>query len=331
MDKDVCKKFQDVRNLLSDELSSSGSYNFKDGEPLNKYCDSKKCNSDYNKISAGCLYLLDAFFKDNSVFDSVAKSNINIVDYISIWLSYMLNLGKSEQEDNITVFYSEYIYNYDKYKMEINKLTDYDNYKKLLDKKNDVLNMDSKIVSKFYNAFKLLCEMYTEFDDDQKKCTKCSGKAEEFVKICKELNDSNNNEYSTYCQTLSTLSNDYNNLKNESKDDKPLPEINTKDNNIKCPEKNLKQTSEEISEQFSEDTSSSSIASKLIPVLLILSAIPIFLGIAYKYSLFGFRKRFQKQKLREKIKNARVVFLEPIFGLGLSITLHLIFYNLNTN
>ncbi|EAA18386.1 hypothetical protein [Plasmodium yoelii yoelii] len=27
----------------------------------------------------------------------------------------------------------------------------------------------------------------------------------------------------------------------------------------------------------------------------------------------------------------RVVFMEPIFGLGLSITLHLIFYNLNNN
>ncbi|SCL84244.1 Plasmodium variant antigen protein Cir/Yir/Bir, putative, partial [Plasmodium chabaudi adami] len=50
--------------------------------------------------------------------------------------------------------------------------------------------------------------------------------------------------------------------------------------------------------------SSSSIASKLIPALLIF-AIPLFLGIAYKYSLFGFDKRLQRQYIREKLKKIK--------------------------
>ncbi|SCL84051.1 Plasmodium variant antigen protein Cir/Yir/Bir, putative, partial [Plasmodium chabaudi adami] len=51
-------------------------------------------------------------------------------------------------------------------------------------------------------------------------------------------------------------------------------------------------------------SSGSSIASKLIPALLIF-AIPLFLGIAYKYSLFGFDKRVQRQNLREKLKKIK--------------------------
>ncbi|SCL94317.1 Plasmodium variant antigen protein Cir/Yir/Bir, putative, partial [Plasmodium chabaudi adami] len=58
----------------------------------------------------------------------------------------------------------------------------------------------------------------------------------------------------------------------------------------------------EASVQLSEyKPSSSSVASKLIPALLVF-AIPIFLGIAYKYSLFGFDKRLHRQYLREKLK-----------------------------
>ncbi|EAA19624.1 putative yir1 protein, partial [Plasmodium yoelii yoelii] len=52
---------------------------------------------------------------------------------------------------------------------------------------------------------------------------------------------------------------------------------------------------------ISEVTSSSSIVSKLIPVVSIFAAISIFLGISYKYSLFGFRKRVQKH-LRKILK-----------------------------
>ncbi|WBY59669.1 PIR protein [Plasmodium yoelii yoelii] len=102
-------------------------------------------------------------------------------------------------------------------------------------------------MSKFYNAFKLLCNI-------------------------------------AYNQILSTLSTDYNNLKNycnikgaNCKDFPSIPEITPN-----------------ISVQISEVTSSSSsLGNKL------------FLFYRYLYSLFGFQKRAQKQYLREKIKNIK--------------------------
>ncbi|CDU17373.1 uncharacterized protein PY17X_0800700 [Plasmodium yoelii] len=304
MNKQMCKRFKDVREWISDELKGKENYEIKDDTPLNNYsCNiNNNCQRDFDKISAGCLYLLDEFIKDCGVNSSPVKNIINIVDYILIWLSYMLNLTNSEGESNITCFCREYIYYCDKYNNKINELTDYDNYKDLLDKKNYVLNMDSYDVPKFYEAFKLLCEMYTEFDEKKKDCTNCSEKASQFVEKYKKLYKDHITKDSSYSKVLCTLSNDYDNFKkkyNESDccESSPLPTIEKE----KIPEICFEQTA-----QISEDTSSSSsIASKLIPVLLIFAAIPIFLGIAYKYSLFGFRKRFKKQYLREKINNIK--------------------------
>ncbi|ETB63209.1 hypothetical protein YYC_00257 [Plasmodium yoelii 17X] len=318
MDKEVCKRFNNVRKWISDELID-GKYKFNDYNFLNNDCNNNNflnnysCNNndfqnDLNRISAGCLYLLDEFIKDCGVNPSPVKNIINIVDYILIWLSYMLNLDKSEENNNINDFYREYIHDCDKYNKKITELTDYKDYKDLLDKKNYVLNMDSNDVPEFYKAFKSLCEMYTEFDENMTNCTNCSEKAEEFVKTYKELyKDHISTKDSSNSKILCTLSNDYDNFKkkyNESKcsESLPLPTIEKEKILEICSEQNSKKTNLAGYEQFSEDTSSSSsIASKLIPVLLIFAAIPIFLGIAYKYSLFGFRKRSQKH-LREKLK-----------------------------
>ncbi|ETB59031.1 hypothetical protein YYC_03323 [Plasmodium yoelii 17X] len=301
MNKEVCEKFKKVLDAFPDTLDKSGNYQFNDFGLLNNGCNNNNfsnnycsniefsdflCNnisqSDFDKISAGCLYLLDEFIKDCGVNPPPARNNINIVDYIMIWLSYMLNLKESEK-DNITCFYGTYVYYCDKYTKEINELTDYKSYTGLINTKMNILNMDNKILSKFYKAFKLLCEMYTEFDENKKDCTKCLGKSEEFVKIYEELNDPNNTNDGGYCQAWSTLSNDYKNLKNKCKDDKFLPEINTKQTDAKCSEQASKKNSEQLyAQDYEVASSSSSIASKLIPVLSIFGAIPIFLGIAYK-------------------------------------------------
>ncbi|ETB63523.1 hypothetical protein YYC_00047, partial [Plasmodium yoelii 17X] len=132
MNKEVCKKFQDVRTSLSDELEGNGIPEFNDDSFLNKYCYFGKCNSDFDRINAGCLYLLEAFFKDSSVFESIAKNNINVVEYILIWLSYMLNLNKSEGHDNIRDFYNFKINSHDEYKNVINGVRHYENYKGLI-------------------------------------------------------------------------------------------------------------------------------------------------------------------------------------------------------
>ncbi|CDU16865.1 uncharacterized protein PY17X_1049701 [Plasmodium yoelii] len=321
MNKQMCEKFQEVRSSLPDQLNSSGYYQFKDEDFLNKYCDSNQCQSDYDRISAGCLYLLDQLYSDSGVLPSPKDSNPYIVDYILIWLSYMLNLPNSKEEDNIKVFYSSHINSCDKYKTEISELkyrdNDYDNYKGLIDKRKEFLYMDNNIVPKFYEAFKSLCNLYNELDYETKNCENYLEGDNEFDKKYKELKDYDITNSSPYKEMLSTLSTDYDDFKKECKDISSSTSKESEqspgrihgqtpvdssgedaDNLVKL----FAQDSESSFGQISEVTSSSSsIVSKLIPVLLIFGAIPIFLGISYKYSLFGFRKRVQKH-LRKKLK-----------------------------
>ncbi|VTZ76135.1 PIR protein [Plasmodium yoelii] len=292
MDKEVCNNFIYVMTKFPDKLGTDGKYYFNDDEHFKKYCSNQNCVNELEKVSAGCLYLFDAFFKDSSVFESVAKSNINIVDYIIIWLSYMLNLKTPGTKSNLEHFYETNINN-DKYKNTIDKVEGCSSYKELIDK-TKMMNMDIKDISKFYEVFKLLCEMYTEFDENKKDCAECSKKASQFASKYKELSENSDiTSNSPYNKVLCTLSNDYDKLKGKSNDSSLFPTIDKTKITIKCPE------------QISEVTSSSSTANKLFIVLSIFGAIAIFLGISYKYSLFGFRKRFQKQKLREKIKNIK--------------------------
>ncbi|CXI87153.1 BIR protein [Plasmodium berghei] len=298
MDANICSNFLLVRNWFPDNLID-GQYKIVDDQHLKKYCSGNSCDSDLEKINAGCLYLFNEFFGSSEYFESVAKSNTHIVEYIMIWLSYMLNL-KENNDNQISAlqhFYTTYINKQERYTNTITDVTEYNSYKDLIDKTN-MVNMDIKDISKFYSAFKLLCEMYTGFDTNTSNCT-CSEKANKFVEEYKELNN-NNNKGSSYNKILSTLSTEYNKLKNECKDAQgsnfpPLSEINTSKISVK--------SFEETSAQTSVATSSnSSIGNKLFTVLSIFGAIAFFLGISYKYSLFGFRKRPPKQHLRGKLK-----------------------------
>ncbi|EUD72211.1 hypothetical protein YYG_02912 [Plasmodium vinckei petteri] len=92
---------------------------------------------------------------------------------------------------------------------------------------------------------------------------------------------------SSYREILSSLSTDYNNFKSDC--------------DGKCNCYNNIPTLPKI-----KAPPSLSIVSKLIPVSLIFAAMPIFLGIAYKYSLFEFDNRLQRQYLREKLKKIKM-------------------------
>ncbi|CDS44975.1 YIR protein [Plasmodium yoelii] len=302
MNKQVCEKFENLWDKFPDKLDSSNNYQFKTENFLDSYCVSDSCDTAFEKINGGCLYLFNKIFGSSELFKSVANSNINIVDYILIWLSYMLNLKEQQGNDsNLPFFYNTTINN-DRYQKIITDVTEYSNYKDLIDQKKYFLDMDKKIISNFYEAFKLLCEMYAEFDDKTQYCAKCSKNAIQFVSKYKEMNQNSDiTSNGSYNELLSTLSNDYNNFKeycnskgNKCKD---YPDLLTIEKNQNFAQKIA---------QSSEDTpSSSSITTRLFTVLSIFGAIGFLLGISYKYSLFGFRKRFQKQKLREKIKNIK--------------------------
>ncbi|ETB56996.1 hypothetical protein YYC_05343 [Plasmodium yoelii 17X] len=283
-----CRKFLLVRNWFPDQLIH-GKYHFYGDENFKEYCTSNRCDGDIEKINAGCLFLFDAFFKDSSVFKN--HNNIDIVDYIIIWLSHMLNLKPQENMSNISYFYNINIKNHEKYTNSITGVPGYNSYKDLIDKKKELMDISNEKLSKLYNLFKILCNIYTNFDDKNPDCGKYITNANEFVNKYQEVyGDYSNTDSSLYRQILSNLSIGYGNFKKKCKDIPPLLDTKT--------DQTFAQTSEVTS-------SSSSIGNKLFIVLSIFGAIGFFIGISYKYSLFGFRKRAQKQKLREKIKNIK--------------------------
>ncbi|CDS44041.1 YIR protein, partial [Plasmodium yoelii] len=290
MNKEVCEKFMSIWEFFPDKLKE-GKYEFKDKNFLDGYCDSYSCDSDFEKISAGLFYLLNQFFGPSGLFKNNAKNKNDIFDYIMIWLSYMLNLKENQSNDSLKYFYNTDIKNNQKYTNSIVGFTEYNNYKELLDD-NKIVNIDINNMSKFYVPFKSLCNMYYEFNGDNKKCKKYLDDDNEFFKKYKELNeDSSITNDSSYSKILSALSTDYNKLKEKCKEGKS--------GNILS----LSEIATDISALSSEDTpSSSSITTRLFTVLSIFGAIGFLLGISYKYSLFGFRKRFKKQQIREKIK-----------------------------
>ncbi|VTZ79801.1 PIR protein [Plasmodium yoelii] len=300
MDDKICRKFFSLRTSISDKLDNEKNYKITNEQPIKEYCTNGKCSNNIGKINAGCLFLFDSLFKDSSVFSYYTKNNINFVDYIIIWLSNMLSQIEDKENDSLKFFYTTYINN-DKYTNPISGVEDhYSSYKDLIDKKN-IMNMDMKIISKLYDAFNTLCMLYIEFDDKSPDCNKYLKYADEFDKKYKKLNkDPSITVNNSYNQLLCTLSTDYDNFKKKysnvrSCESSPLPTIE------KCV-----QSSELTSSQtFEVASSNSSITNKLFIVLSIFGAIAFFLGISYKYSLFGFQKRFKKQQIREKIKNIK--------------------------
>ncbi|ETB56479.1 hypothetical protein YYC_05552 [Plasmodium yoelii 17X] len=223
MNKEVCIRFKNVSKWLSYDVIKGIDTNFD--ENLKKYCnkgscgegsgdegsceegsgDEGSCDGIFDKINAGCLYLFDEFFAGYDQFTSVAKRNINIADYILIWLRYMLDLTRNGDNVNIDSFYDIYIYNGKKYNEKIKQVTGYMNYKELIDKKKNLMSIDIKAMSKFYDAFILLCDICTGVNEENKNCDTFSEQAEEFVEKYDELNEEYYNVKNMYSQRRITI------------------------------------------------------------------------------------------------------------------------------
>ncbi|CXH20747.1 BIR protein [Plasmodium berghei] len=247
MNKEVCESFLNVWEVFPDKLTKNNGYHeINDGNFLNSYCGSYSCDTDLKKIDAGFFYLVNKFFGASGVFKNNAKSNINAVEYIIIWLSHMLNL-KDKQGNILTNFYKVYINNQDKYKNTINGVEGCSNYDDLIYKKNELMKITNEKLSKFYAPFKSLCEMYSIFGDDNKNCTKCLEKAKEFVEKYKELSEDYSITNDSSCnKILCTLSNDYDNFKKKCKDSSSFPTIDKPNITPKCPEQTSEQNSKQI-------------------------------------------------------------------------------------
>ncbi|CDS44060.1 hypothetical protein YYC_00076 [Plasmodium yoelii 17X] len=288
MDDTLCGKLDYLRKHLSDELRGKAETEFKKIANYKNYCPSENCDTNLDQITIGFLWLLEQYFTKYPIKGDNEYNIEPFFIYIILWLSYKLNQSSENSTTKIYDFYTKNVINNTKYGNFISDSNRYTNLKDFIDKQKDLLNINIKDLSNFYDASKLICSMYSNKATNINKDALLNN-ANEFVKKYQELNrDSNNIDGSSYKQILSVLSTDYDNIKNISTNITSLPEITAN-----------------VSALSSGDTSSSSIGTKLFTVLSIFGAIAFFLGISYKYSLFGFRKQFQKQKLREKLKNVK--------------------------
>ncbi|CAD2097374.1 PIR protein CIR protein [Plasmodium vinckei petteri] len=224
-----------------------------------------KCNDYLEKASSGVIHLLKKL-KENYNLEYDKLS-----EYAILWLRYKLNQKSPYFNTKLIDFYNSHIEKNTYYNNKI-KGNDSPTYKEIIDTKKDL--MDIKEMTNFSYPFKILLLLY---DKNNKKSGDClhlddaNRFADEFDKLNKNYN---NIEGSSYNKMLHRLSDDYNNLISKCTNFPPLPEIKTTPN-------------------------------KLIPVLSTFSVIPVFLGIAYKYSLFGVDKLFQRQYLRKQLKKVK--------------------------
>ncbi|VTZ66766.1 CIR protein [Plasmodium chabaudi chabaudi] len=295
MSEEVCEAFKKVDDCLQIGMVSTGDICYID-EVLNEYCPTNiegqngKCDTNNEKISAGFIWLLITF-EDLCEGQCSDNENEKYAEYAILWLNYKLNQNSEDGINTLNDFYTKYIEKNTHYNQKISKANDNKTYKNIIDKKKNLMNMDINDIFRFYDAFESLCSMYNELGDENPNCGKCSQKADEFVNKYDKLNeDPNITGNNSYKKILTTLFDDYGNLKKKCDDD-PSSDFPTLSP--------IKTT-----QSFEDASSGSSVASKLIPVLSIF-AISLFLGIAYKYSLFGFDKLFQRQYIRKKLKKIK--------------------------
>ncbi|CAD2110719.1 PIR protein CIR protein [Plasmodium vinckei petteri] len=222
---------------------------------IRNYCPhSRRSNGigtcyDYHEMAtSGVIHLVENLMKYGLDYDKLAE-------YAILFLSYKLNENPEYRRRKLNDIYINNIEKNKYYNQKINGngLT----CKEIINRKKNLMNMNINEISKFNEAFSILCKLYNGIINNKLDCTKYPSYPENFANKFKELNDDSNiNGNNSYSKLLSTLSDDYNHLKNKYGNDKscnflPLPKVKTP-------------------------------PSKLIPVLSTFSVIPVFLGIAYK-------------------------------------------------
>ncbi|CDS44887.1 PIR protein [Plasmodium yoelii] len=290
MDDSLCSNFDLLRLHLPDELGGIPKSEFNKITNFDKYCPNNNCDTDLEKITIGFLWLLGKYFTKYPKIGDNEYITQPFFIYIILWLSYKLNQNLDHKTSNINEFYTQHVIGNTKYSNFTGDSNKFTFLEEFINKQKDLLDIDFKDLSKFYDASKLICSMYANkaTNTDNKKLL---NDATSFVIKYKKLKDGSNTEGTSNNQILSALSNDYDYLKNKCKNVQPLPEITA---DISA-----------LASTLEDASSSSPMGNKIFTVLSIFGAIAFFLGISYKYSLFGFRKRAQKQYIREKIKNIK--------------------------
>ncbi|VTZ71876.1 uncharacterized protein PY17X_0219001 [Plasmodium yoelii] len=274
MSKELCDIINWADNYVVDDPNNSRE-NMYDSF-FNSYCPDKNCDTDDNKVSSTFISLLNLF---DGISDEYLE-NDRLAEYAILWLSYRLNQKTESETTTLYDFYTENIKKNSKYNEDIATDSGSKTKKEVIDAKIESMNIDIKDISNFYDAFKSLCNMYSEIGAEPNiECKTCLENAGElFEKYEKLKNDLDINKGSSYYKLLSSLSNDYKIF--EYKYNNKCISISQL---VACPRSSLTKN-------------------MLITIAIIFVAASILLGVSYKYSLFGFRKRSQKQHLREMVK-----------------------------
>ncbi|EAA16152.1 putative yir2 protein [Plasmodium yoelii yoelii] len=272
-----CGKFYTLREYFPDDLGKNSTLDFHQNNDFMQCCTNKgteenKCHTDLDKITAGFLWLLAEYYS----MSQNGKYNENNTNpfflYMISWFSYKIKQKSNHETTSINDYYNNHVKNSDKYIGFTKDAYKFTYLEDVLDKKSDFLNINIEDLSKFYDVFKLLCNIHSNLAQNKTNDI-LSNSATSFVNKLTELNNNSKIEDTVRNKILPVLSTDYDNLKNNctSKGDKckdfpPIPE-----------------TIPNIYAQKSGVTSSSSsTANKLFTVLSIFGAIAFFLGISYK-------------------------------------------------
>ncbi|EAA19541.1 putative bir1 protein [Plasmodium yoelii yoelii] len=301
----VCSGFDILWKYFPDESNNSGNSGFRE-LIFKEYCNVNSCDSDINKINAGCLWLFNYFFVTSAIpfYRDFYK---HVVVCIMIWLSYKLNQKTENGTRKLNDFYLNNIANETEYTEHKIYGKTFKSYKEIIDQINEYMDIDINKISKFYELLKLLCNMIT--DNKDKNSSSFSEHANKFVVEYEQLlNDDNNIDDSSYDKILRLLSNYYNTFEkhivfpNIEMNRGPLPTKKIAENDgvedsneIKIDEPSSETGNQDIETiALSPNTalSGSSLVNKIIPVLSIFGAIAIFLGISYKVNNEEFKNYF---------------------------------------
>ncbi|EAA17874.1 putative yir2 protein [Plasmodium yoelii yoelii] len=265
MNDELCSKFVLLRNYLPDNLRETPSGFFNDSTSLKNYCDNGECNTEFDKIKAGFLWLL-AQNCSISQKENYNENNFNsFFLHIISWLSYKLNQKSEYYFTTINDFYTKHINDNEKYTSLIKNGNNYTKFKEIIDKRKNFLEINIYDMAKFYDAFKFLCSMYDNAETHAYE--KMVDNAVHFVNKYTDLNDYYNVEGTTHSQILSTLSTNYNNFKaqysSKITSSKQFPNLPTG----------------RATKSFLRN---SSIKISVIPMVFIFFGLLIYLGIVYK-------------------------------------------------
>ncbi|CDS44425.1 PIR protein [Plasmodium yoelii] len=275
MSFNVCKSINDIDNYFVDDPNSPGEHNSRN--LLNSFFSDSNCSSDEENIISGFILLL-------SLFNDINDKNIDgdkLVEYGILWLSYKLNQKKQNGTTKLDDFYIKNIEKNSCYNDNIAKSINNNGKinKDVIEKKIKSMNIDIKDISNYYDPLKSLCNVYSEFDPEKIPSKTCLENAGEFFeKYEKHKNALDITKGDSYSQLWFSLLKDYKMFENTY--------------SVKCGNPS----------SFIDCSRCSVTKNTLITIAIIFVAASILLGVSYKYSLFGFRKRSQKQHLRELLK-----------------------------